>query len=79
MQEAAFYAYAYPEPEGFAGAAVGPAGAVYHKELGEFILPYDVVRRSPSPDAAVLEFFDATYAAAATRAGWDRAALERAR
>jgi hypothetical protein len=77
VQEAAFYAYAYPEPPGFADAAIGPAGAVYHKELGEFILPYDAVRRTASPDAAVLEFLDDAYAAAATRAGWDRAALER--
>jgi hypothetical protein len=77
VQEAAFYAYAYPEPPGFAEAAVGPAGAAYHTALGEFILPYDVVRRAASPDAAVLEFLDSAYAAAATRAGWDRAALER--
>ncbi|HWZ58875.1 MAG TPA: DUF5996 family protein [Gemmatimonadaceae bacterium] len=79
VQEAAFYAYAYPEPAGFAeaGVGVGPVGAFYHKELGEFILPYDVARRAPSPDAAVLEFFDTAYVAAATRAGWDRAALER--
>jgi Family of unknown function (DUF5996) len=79
VQEAAFYAYAYPEPTGFAESAMVPAGAVYHKQLGEFILPYDAVRRLPSPDAAVLEFFDTAYAAAASRAGWDRSALERAR
>jgi hypothetical protein len=77
VQEAAFYAYSYPEPAGFAEAAVGPAGAIYHKQLGEFILPYDVVRKASSPDEAVLEFFGSTYAAAATRAGWDRAGLER--
>jgi hypothetical protein len=77
VQEAAFYAYAYPEPAGFADATVGPAGAAYHKELGEFILPYDVVRRAASPDTTVLEFLDGAYAAAATRAGWDRTALER--
>lgn len=77
VAEAAFYAYAYPEPAGFADAAVGPAGAVYNKELGEFILPYEVVRRAQSPDKAVLEFLGTTYTAAATLGAWDRGALER--
>jgi Family of unknown function (DUF5996) len=77
VQEAAFYAYAYPEPAGFADAVVGPSGAVYNRQLGEFILPYEVVRRAPSPDDAVLEFLGTSYVAAATLGGWDRAALER--
>jgi Family of unknown function (DUF5996) len=77
VQEAAFYSYAYPEPAGFSAAAAKPAGATYNKQLGEFILPYDVVRRAPSPDDAILAFFESTYAAGATAAGWDRAVLER--
>ena len=48
-----------------------------YKELGEFILPYEAVRRSPSPDRALLSFVESTYAAGATLGGWDRAALER--
>jgi hypothetical protein len=74
----AFYAYAYPAPDGFSTEPAGPAGALYSQELGEFILPYDAVRRSADPDATVLAFLDATYAAAARRGGWDRAHLERA-
>lgn len=74
----AFYAYAYPEPQGFAGAAVRPGGAFYSADFREFILPYDVVRNAPAPDEALLEFFQTTYEAAATAAGWDRSALERA-
>jgi len=73
----AFYAYAYAQPAGFADARVGPDGAFYSKDFGEFILPYDRVRESPSPDEMLLEFFQSTYAAAADLANWDRGALER--
>jgi hypothetical protein len=34
------------------------------------------MRRSPDPDAALLEFLQSTYEAAAEKAGWDRRALE---
>jgi hypothetical protein len=76
VPEPVFYAYAYPEPEEFRSARVGPAGATYHAELREFILPYEVVRRSGAPDAALLQFLQSTYEAAAELADWDRAALE---
>ena len=74
----AFYSYAYPEPAGFKDAAVGPAGAFYHPDLREFLLPYEVVRTAASPDAALLEFLESTYRAAADLGRWDRPALERA-
>ena len=70
---ALFYAYAYPEPAGFAQAAVRPAGARYSEELGEFVLPYDAVRESASPDETLLEFLQSTYEAAAGPDGWDAA------
>jgi hypothetical protein len=75
----AFYAYAYPQPPGFADAAVRPKGAFYNRAAGEFILPYDVVRRARTPDAALLDFLQSTYDAAADSAQWDRATLERTR
>jgi hypothetical protein len=75
--EAAFYAYAYPEPKGFADAKVAPPSAFWNDRLREFLLPYDAVRSSADPDRAVLDFFNSTYAAAAELADWDRAALER--
>src|SRR5262249_48163673 len=59
----AFYAYAYPEPAGYNAAPVQPAGAFYASELGEFLLPYDAVRRAEDPDAALLAFFESTYEA----------------
>jgi hypothetical protein len=77
LPEPVLYAYAVPEPQGFTTASVQPEGAYYHPELNEFILPYDVVRRSPSPEAAIAAFVDSTYARAATLAGWDRTSLER--
>ncbi len=74
---AAFYSYAYPEPAGFAQAKIRPAAAFYSGDLHEFILPYDAVRQSASPDATLLEFLQSTYEAAATLGNWDRGALER--
>jgi hypothetical protein len=72
----AFYSYAYPAPEGFAAAKVAPKAAYFSKELGEFILPYDAVREAREPEAALMEFLQSTYVAAADLAKWDRAALE---
>jgi hypothetical protein len=73
---AAFYSYAYPEPEGFRTAAARPAGAAFNAAIGEFLLPYDAVRAAPDPDAALLAFLQSTYEAAADAGKWDRAALE---
>jgi hypothetical protein len=73
----AFYSYAAPEPAGFSAARVRPGGAHYDAKLGEFILKYDDVRNAPSPSAALLEFCQSTYEAAASLGGWDRDRLER--
>ncbi|HTX76101.1 MAG TPA: DUF5996 family protein [Terracidiphilus sp.] len=74
----AFYSYAAPEPEGFSSAAVRPSAAHYDPSLKEFILMYDDVRRAASPSAALFDFCESTYGAAANLANWDREALERA-
>lgn len=76
IDEAAFYAYAYPEPPGYSQHPVQPAAARYHAQAREFILPYDAVRRAADPDASLLRFLQSTYEAAAGAGGWDRAALE---
>ncbi|HEY4999962.1 MAG TPA: DUF5996 family protein [Usitatibacter sp.] len=78
VKEAAFYAYAVPQPEGFSTARVEPADALYSTELGEFILPYAAVHASRSPEAALASFLESTYRRAADLARWDRGALERA-
>ncbi len=72
-----FYAYAYPEPAGFAHAAVRPATGRWEPSLGEFVLPYDAMRASPTPDADLQAFLQSTYEAAADLAHWPRAELER--
>ena len=77
LGEAAFYAYAYPEPGGFRATSVEPQGAYFHDDLGEFILPYEAVRTANDPDGALLAFLQTTYEAAADHADWDRKALER--
>src|SRR5579863_4041401 len=74
---AVFYAYAYPEPAGFSEASVKPAAAFYSPDFHEFVLPYDAVRQSDSPDQMLLEFLQSTYEAAANLGNWDRASLER--
>jgi hypothetical protein len=74
--EAVFYSYAYPEPKGYAQWAVKPKEATYNGAMGEFVLPYEAMRTSADPDAALLDFLQSTYEAAAECAGWDRKALE---
>ncbi|MUL81855.1 MULTISPECIES: DUF5996 family protein [unclassified Mycolicibacterium] len=75
-EEGAFYAYAYPEPEGFADSVIGPDGAFYSPDFRQFLLPYEAVRTSADPDRALMDFLQSTYAAAADLADWDRASLE---
>lgn len=71
VPEPAFYAYARPEPPGLAATSISPAGAYYNRELSDFILRWEDVRGASPPDAAVLEFFQSAYEAAATLARWD--------
>jgi hypothetical protein len=75
--QAAFYAYAAPEPKGFGDEKVKPGAAFYSKDVSEFFLPYDAVRQSSSPEDALMDFCESTYAAGANLAAWDRKALER--
>ncbi|HZZ33078.1 MAG TPA: DUF5996 family protein [Phenylobacterium sp.] len=74
---AMFYAYAYPEPAGFKDAPVRPDAARWDAALGEFVLPYEAVRTAADPDAALMDFFQSTYEAAADLAHWPRKDLER--
>jgi hypothetical protein len=72
-----FYAYAYPEPAGFKDFGIRPPEAYYSPDMKEFLLPYEKVRTSKSPDAVLMAFLQSTYEAAATLAKWDRGSLER--
>ena len=77
VKGAAFYSYAAPEPPGFGDRVVRPAAASYNKQMGEFLLMYDDVRAAESPRAALLDFCQSTYEAAADLGKWDREALEK--
>jgi hypothetical protein len=75
MPDPIFYSYAYPAPSGFAEAKVQPSFAGYNKQLKEFVLPYEQMRQTESPDATLLDFARSTYDAASTLGDWDRVAL----
>src|ERR1041385_4816825 len=75
MPDPIFYSYAYPAPDGFAEAKVRPALASYNAQLKEFVLPYEQMRQTESPDATLLDFAHSTYEAASTLGNWDAAAL----
>jgi hypothetical protein len=77
VKDAAFYAYAAPEPAGLKESAVRPASAFYSAPKNEFFLMYDEVRLSESPEQTILDFCESTYGAAAHLAHWNRAELER--
>ncbi len=77
VNDAALYSYAAPEPQGFKDARIRPSAASYNKELGEFLLMYEDVRKSPSPSATVLDFCQSAYEAGAVLGNWDRKNLER--
>ena len=74
--EPAFYAYHAPEPEGFKDAKIKPAEAFYSKEMSEYLLKYEDVRKSENPDQAILDFMQTTYEAGAKFADWEREKLE---
>ncbi|HXH73426.1 MAG TPA: DUF5996 family protein [Bacteriovoracaceae bacterium] len=74
--EPAFYAYAYPVPEGFEKASIRPDCAYYDKKFGEFILKYEDVRQSQNPEKLILEFLESAYEVAANLGKWNRIFLE---
>jgi len=76
---AAFYAYAYPPPEGFAEAKLSPVSARWDATLGEYILDWDDVRTDKNPHAAALTFARSAVAHACRVCDWDatlRASVE---
>ena len=74
VEGAAFYSYTVPEPEGFAAEMVRPGAAFYHRGLREFLLMYDDLRSTTSPQTALLEFLESTYQAGARLGQWQTGA-----
>ena len=77
LDGAAYYAYAAPEPAGFAQYPIKPKQAFYHPEMKEFLLMYEDVRQSSDPRQTLLDFLETTYEAAADLGKWDRRTLEK--
>jgi hypothetical protein len=77
VDDTAFYSYAAPEPTGLKEAKIRPAEASYRKDMSEFILMYEDVRKAADPDRTLLDFMQSTYEAGADLAKWNRADLER--
>jgi len=76
LGEPAFYAYAYPQPDGYTMASVRPVTANYDEQFGQFLLRYEDVRSSLTPEQDILDFFESTYEIAAQTGDWDRATLD---
>jgi hypothetical protein len=72
----AYYCYTVPQPAGLENEKIRPAGASWNAELSEFILMYDDMRRTESPEQSLLDFLESSYDAGARLAKWDRARLE---
>ena len=71
--EAAFYAYAHPAPAGFAGGSIAPEAAHWDEGLGEYLLAWADVCRSPDPHSTALEFAHSVFLHACTVCEWDPA------
>jgi len=74
--EPIFYSYCYPSPDAFSTYKVAPEQAFWSKDLGEFMLKYEDVRKSDNPEAMLMAFLESTYEAAAETGNWDRESLE---
>jgi hypothetical protein len=68
---AAFYAYAHPAPEGFAGAELAPAPGRWEQSLGEYVLDWDEVIAAPDPHDAALQFAGAVFRHACAVCEWE--------
>ena len=72
----AFFAYAYPAPEGVDRIVAAPTAAAWNSEVREFLLPYEAARETQDPRQTILEFFRSTYAGAAKLLGMDEALIK---
>ena len=69
--KAAFYAYAHPAPEGYAGATLSPPAARWDDALAEYVLDWDDVRTSSEPHSTALEFCRSAVRHSCAICQWD--------
>jgi hypothetical protein len=72
LGEAAFYSYAYPEPENYKNFRIASEEAYYNDTFREFILPYSAVINAEFPEKLILEFYRSTFQATEELSGWNR-------
>jgi hypothetical protein len=68
---AAFYAFAFPAPDGFGAASIAPASGGWDEGLGEYLLDWDEVIVSKDPLATAVGFGRAVIGHACTVCDWD--------
>ena len=73
VREPAFYAYAFPSPEGLAEKHLRPEGAFWVDNNGSpmAFYPYHQLIREEDPRQKLLDFLESAYIAGASLAGWD--------
>jgi hypothetical protein len=67
----AFYAYAHPAPESFAGGELAAPGSRWDGELGEYVLDWDDAIAAPDPQRLILDFARSAFQHACLTCGWD--------
>lgn len=77
VPEPAFYAYAWPEPDGLTDESLDPEAArwVDTGNGSQALFPYEAARTAPNPPDALLAFLESAYRAGTNRAEWDVEAL----
>jgi hypothetical protein len=68
---AAFFAFAFPMPEQFADAELGPRQAHWDNGLGEFVLDWEDIRSEPDPHGLALEFARSAFEHSCAVCEWD--------
>jgi Family of unknown function (DUF5996) len=68
---AAFFAFAFPAPDGFEKATLSPPAAHWNTELREYVLDWDDVRVAPDPHRAALDFGLSAIRHACIVCSWD--------
>jgi hypothetical protein len=69
--KAAFYAYAHPAAEGFAGGQLSPPRSRWDDELGLYVLDWEDVVAAEDPHRLALEFARSAFQHSCRTCGWD--------
>jgi hypothetical protein len=68
---AAFFAFAFPAPDGFDAATLSPQAAYWNADLKEYLLDWDDARADPDPRRAAIDFGLSAIRHACVVCDWD--------